>query len=126
MPTRAAFTLGRPIAFWRWALYLRDKGCGRTSRVSDVGLRGLPRSEPVFLALNGAVATSSWRSSTRLTKQDGESRSELLRAAAIALLEARKVRRLKRRLVDAYSRMPQDPVLVETARRLAAEAAPDW
>ena len=62
----------------------------------------------------------------RAAKQDGVSRSELLRAAAAALLEARKVRRLERRLVDAYREIPQDPVLVEAARRLAAEAAPDW
>jgi metal-responsive CopG/Arc/MetJ family transcriptional regulator len=62
----------------------------------------------------------------KAAKQDGVSRSELLRAATVALLEARKVRRLERRLVDAYSRMPQDPVLVEAARRLAAETAPDW
>lgn len=62
----------------------------------------------------------------KAAKQDGVSRSELLRAAAIALLEARKVRRLERRLVDAYAQMPQDPVLVETARRLATETAPDW
>ena len=62
----------------------------------------------------------------KAAKQDGVSRSELLRSAAIALLEARKVSRLERRLVDAYREMPQDPVLVEAARRLAAETAPDW
>ncbi len=62
----------------------------------------------------------------KAAKLDGVSRSELLRAAALALLEARRVRKLERQLVDAYRRVPQDPVLVETARRLAAEAAPDW
>ncbi|MDQ3662279.1 MAG: ribbon-helix-helix protein, CopG family [Actinomycetota bacterium] len=62
----------------------------------------------------------------RAAKQDGVSRSELLRTAAIALLEARQARRHERQLVEAYSRIPQDPVLVETARRLAAETAPDW
>lgn len=62
----------------------------------------------------------------KVAKQDGVSRSELLRGAAIALLEARKVRRLERRLVDAYRAMPQDPVVIEAARRLAAETAPDW
>jgi metal-responsive CopG/Arc/MetJ family transcriptional regulator len=62
----------------------------------------------------------------KAAKQDGVSRSELLRTAAAALLEARKVRKLERRLVDAYREMPQDPVLVEAARRLAAETAPDW
>lgn len=62
----------------------------------------------------------------KAAKQDGVSRSELLRAAAVALLEARRIRRLERRLVDAYRQIPQDPVLVEAARRLAAETAPDW
>jgi metal-responsive CopG/Arc/MetJ family transcriptional regulator len=59
-------------------------------------------------------------------KQDGVSRSELLRSAAVALLEARRVRRLERRLIEAYTEMPQDPVVIEAARRLAAETAPDW
>lgn len=62
----------------------------------------------------------------KAAKQEGVSRSELLRTAASALLEARKVRKLERRLVEAYAQLPQDPVLVETARRLAAETAPDW
>lgn len=62
----------------------------------------------------------------KIATQDGVSRSQLLRAAALALLEARKIRRLEHRLVEAYTQVPQDPVLVETARRLAAETAPDW
>ena len=62
----------------------------------------------------------------KAAKQDGVSRSELLRAAAVALLEARRVTRLERRLVDAYQEIPQDPVIIEAARRLAAETAPDW
>lgn len=57
----------------------------------------------------------------KAAKQDGVSRSELLRGAALALLEARKVRKQERRLVEAYGQISQDPVLVETARRLAAE-----
>ncbi len=62
----------------------------------------------------------------KAAKQDGVSRSELLRAAALALLEARRARKLERQLIDAYRQVPQDPVVVETARRLAAETAPDW
>jgi metal-responsive CopG/Arc/MetJ family transcriptional regulator len=58
--------------------------------------------------------------------QEGVSRSELIRRAAFALIEARKIRRLEERLVDAYTKVPQDPVLVETARRLAAETTPSW
>jgi Arc/MetJ-type ribon-helix-helix transcriptional regulator len=62
----------------------------------------------------------------KAAKQDGVSRSELLRAAAAALLDARKVRSLEQRLVDAYREKPQDPALIETARRLGAETSPDW
>ncbi|MGH2701926.1 MAG: CopG family transcriptional regulator [Actinomycetota bacterium] len=62
----------------------------------------------------------------KAAKQEGVSRSELLRSAAVALLEARRVRRLERRLIEAYTEMPQDPVVIEAARRLAAETAPDW
>jgi metal-responsive CopG/Arc/MetJ family transcriptional regulator len=62
----------------------------------------------------------------KAAKEDGVSRSELLRSAAVALLEARRVKRLERRLVEAYTEMPQDPVVIEAARKLAAETAPDW
>lgn len=58
--------------------------------------------------------------------QDGVSRSELIRMASLALIEARRIRRLEKKLVDAYTKIPQDPVLVETARRLAAETTPSW
>ncbi|MGH2769787.1 MAG: ribbon-helix-helix protein, CopG family [Actinomycetota bacterium] len=58
--------------------------------------------------------------------QEHVSRSELLRRAALALLEARRMVKLERELIDAYRRIPQDPVLIETARRLAAVTAPPW
>ena len=58
--------------------------------------------------------------------QDDVSRSELIRIAAQALLESRRVAKLERKLVAAYRTTPQDPLLVETARRLAAETAPRW
>lgn len=62
----------------------------------------------------------------KVASQEGVSRSELIRWAAAALLESRRTRALERRLVKAYTEVPQDPVIVETARRLAAETAPDW
>lgn len=62
----------------------------------------------------------------KLASQEGVSRSELIRRASAALLESRRIRVLERRLVKAYRDVPQDPVIVETARRLAAETAPDW
>lgn len=58
--------------------------------------------------------------------QEGVSRSELIRRASLALIEAKKIRKLEKALVDAYTRVPQDPVLVETARGLAAETTPNW
>lgn len=56
----------------------------------------------------------------------GVSRSELLRRGARAVLEAVELTRQERELVDAYRQRPQDPALVESARRLAAETAPPW
>ena len=56
----------------------------------------------------------------------GVSRSELLRRGAYAVLQAREITLADRNLVDAYGRQPQDPVLVETAARLAAETVPEW
>jgi metal-responsive CopG/Arc/MetJ family transcriptional regulator len=59
-------------------------------------------------------------------RRERVSRSELIRRGAMALLEARRIARQERRFIESYSRVPQDPLLVETARRLAAETAPDW
>jgi len=54
------------------------------------------------------------------------SRSELLRRGAFAVLEAESLDQAERELVAAYRRQPQDPLLVETARRLGSENAPEW
>lgn len=62
----------------------------------------------------------------RAAEEAGVSRSELLRTAARALLVARSITRDEAALVAAYQRHPQDPVLIETARGLAAANAPDW
>ncbi len=61
-----------------------------------------------------------------IAARESVSRSELLRAAAHALIEARRIRELDMKLVEAYKKVPQDPALVETAWRLAAETIPDW
>ncbi len=61
-----------------------------------------------------------------LARQRGVSRSELLRRGAFAVLEAEELAAADARLQDAYRRQPQDPALVEAARRLAAETAPAW
>jgi len=62
----------------------------------------------------------------RLATAEGISRSELLRRGAAAVLEAAELLDADRALRDAYRRIPQDPALVETARRLAAQTAPEW
>ena len=54
------------------------------------------------------------------------SRSELLRRGALAVLEAERQAAFDRELVDAYRRQPQDPLIVESARRLAAITTPAW
>jgi hypothetical protein len=62
----------------------------------------------------------------RLAHRMDVSRSELLRRGAFAVLEAESLDRAERELVAAYRRQPQDPLLIETARRLGAETAPEW
>lgn len=54
------------------------------------------------------------------------SRSELLRRAAMAVLEADEWARADQRLIEGYTKYPPDPVLLETSRRLAAETVPEW
>jgi len=62
----------------------------------------------------------------RLAKERGTSRSELLRQAALAVLSAEELRHADRELQRAYRRLPQDPLFVEAAARLAAETIPGW
>jgi hypothetical protein len=56
----------------------------------------------------------------------GTNRSELLRRGAQAVLAAEDLASADRELVEAYRRDPPDPLLVQSARRLAAEHAPEW
>lgn len=62
----------------------------------------------------------------RLAQSEGTSRSDLLRRGASAVLEAAEQLEADRALRNAYRRVPQDPALVATARRLAAQTAPEW
>ena len=61
-----------------------------------------------------------------LASARGTSRSELLRRGALAVLEADELRQADHELQDAYRRLPQDPEVVRSAARLAAETAPEW
>jgi metal-responsive CopG/Arc/MetJ family transcriptional regulator len=56
----------------------------------------------------------------------GVSRSELLRRGARGVLDAERTRHLEAKHLDAYRRMPQDPLLTESLRRLASEDAASW
>lgn len=62
----------------------------------------------------------------QLARAQGTSRSALLRRGATAVLEAADQSEADRSLREAYRRIPQDPALVASARRLAAETAPEW
>jgi predicted transcriptional regulator len=62
----------------------------------------------------------------RVARRRSVSRSELLREGALAVLEADETALADAALQQAYRRQPQDPHLIEAARRLAAETAPEW
>lgn len=62
----------------------------------------------------------------RLAQAEGTSRSDLLRRGATAVLEAAEQLTADRALRDAYRRIPLDPALVTSARRLAAQTIPEW
>ena len=44
----------------------------------------------------------------------------------MAVLNAADAESADRELRDAYRRQPQDPAIIEAARRLAAATAPEW
>lgn len=62
----------------------------------------------------------------RLAEAQQTSRSELIRRGATAVLEAAEQLEADRQLREAYRRVPQDPALVASARRLAAHTVPEW
>lgn len=62
----------------------------------------------------------------RLALVEGTTRSDLLRRGAAAVLDAAVQLEADRQLRDAYRRIPQDPAVVDSARRLAAQTTPEW
>ena len=62
----------------------------------------------------------------QLAAKQGTSRSDLLRRGAAAVLYAAELAEADRALQDAYRRVPQDPVIVSAASRLAALTVPEW
>jgi metal-responsive CopG/Arc/MetJ family transcriptional regulator len=56
----------------------------------------------------------------------GTNRSELLRRGAQAVIGAEELVEADRQFVAAYERLPPDPAIVQSARRLAARTTPAW
>ena len=56
----------------------------------------------------------------------GTNRSEMFRRGEQAVLDAEELAKADRELRLAYRRLPADPALLQSARRLAAETAPAW
>ena len=61
-----------------------------------------------------------------LAAELGTNRSELLRRGARAVIEAADNADADLQLRAAYRRQPVDPMLIDSARRLAAEHSPTW
>ena len=61
-----------------------------------------------------------------LASELGTNRSAILRRGARAVLEAEEAAAADRELQAAYRRLPADPALVRSARRLASETVPEW
>jgi metal-responsive CopG/Arc/MetJ family transcriptional regulator len=61
-----------------------------------------------------------------LAQRTEVSRSELLRRAALAVLQADEWAQADRRLVEGYTKYPPDPALLEASERLAAETTSEW
>jgi hypothetical protein len=62
----------------------------------------------------------------RLAREEGTSRSDLLRRGAAAVLDASELATADLQLQESYRRIPQDPAVVAAATRLAAHTAPEW
>lgn len=62
----------------------------------------------------------------KLADEQHISRSELLRRGAMAVLDAAEMLAADHDLQASYRRIPQDPGLVESARRLAASSTTEW
>jgi metal-responsive CopG/Arc/MetJ family transcriptional regulator len=61
-----------------------------------------------------------------LAQRTEVSRSELLRRAALAVLQADEWAQADKRLVEGYTKYPPDPALLEASELLAAETMPEW
>ena len=62
----------------------------------------------------------------RLAAQRGTSRSALLRAGALAVIDAADESAADAKLAEAYRTMPPSPALLSSSRRLAASTGDPW
>ena len=62
----------------------------------------------------------------RIAAVRGTSRSEVLRRAARAIVEADEEARADAELIAAYTAQPQDPAETDAYMRIAIESWPDW
>ena len=62
----------------------------------------------------------------RIALEHGTNRSELLRQGALAVISAEASRSADDALRASYRMTPQDPTIVDAARRLAAQTMPAW
>ena len=76
----------------------------------------------VLVQLDSALIAELDQLAARL----GTNRSELLRRGARAVLVADDLASADQELIAAYQREPQDPALLQAARRLAAHTTPAW
>lgn len=81
----------------------------------------MPRRE-VLVQLDDDLVTKL----DEVAKRTHVSRSELLRRAAQAVIDADKWAQADQRLVEGYTKYPPDPLLLQASERLAAETAPEW
>jgi metal-responsive CopG/Arc/MetJ family transcriptional regulator len=81
----------------------------------------MPRRE-VLVQLDDDLVTKL----DEIAQRSQVSRSELLRRAAQAVIDADAWALADLRLVEGYTKYPPDPLLLRASERLAAETAPEW
>ena len=62
----------------------------------------------------------------QIAERLGTSRSDLLRRGALAVITAEELAAADLELQRTYRRTPPDPLIVQSARKLAARTAPEW